>query len=52
MAESRTSKAERRALERVARRATAHRNWSLVESLYLELGLLLLLEAEEALLPA
>jgi len=41
MAESRTSNAERKALERIIRRATVHRNWSLVEALYHELGILL-----------
>lgn len=41
MAESRTSKTEQKAIERVIRRATFRRNWGLVEALYTELGVLL-----------
>jgi hypothetical protein len=41
MPESRTSLTERRAIERVLRRAVARRRWGLVEALFNELGDLL-----------
>jgi len=40
MSESRTNKTEQSALERVIRRAIAHRNWGLVRDLFHELGIL------------
>jgi len=46
--ESRTNASEQKALERVIRRAVAHKNWTLVEGLFQELGVLLSEQTNEA----
>lgn len=48
MKESWTNATELKALERVIRRAVAHKNWVLLEGLFYELGVLLSEQTTEA----